>query len=131
MLDYVGHSYQPVVADSVMSVVERVISGDVGDRNRWSGQIEFLLKLAPLCGGLLSFTSQDCLKLGFILPRLSCFVNHHLFAVTAEKIIAIVVGSSSSGEGSQKMPLSSDEDEGKRLRHGEVNSEFSALWQER
>jgi hypothetical protein len=57
--------------------------------------VEILLRLAPLCQGLLSFASQALMQ-----------------TVTAEKIKAIVLARSSSTEGTQKNRMSSDEDEG-------------------
>lgn len=49
----------------MVNVVGKVVRGEVGEGEMWSRQVELLLRLGPLCESLLSFTSQDCLKLGF------------------------------------------------------------------
>lgn len=68
-LEFLGHSQRAVVGGSVVNVVGRVVRGEVGEGEMWSRQVELLLRLGPLCESLLSFTSQDCLKLGFLLTE--------------------------------------------------------------
>ena len=96
----------------MVNVVGRVVRGEVGEGEMWSRQVELLLRLGPLCESLLSFTSQDCLKLGFYLQRLPLITLCVNFVVTADKIKAIVQANSTSGEGPHKSAVSSEEDEG-------------------
>jgi hypothetical protein len=81
-----------VVGECVLEVVGNVVRGK-GQRQGWGRRVEFLLRLAPLCEGLLSSISQDCLQL-------------------AEKIKLIVTAASSGGDELQDKHMSSDEDEG-------------------
>jgi hypothetical protein len=93
-LEFLGHSCRSVVGECVLEVVGNVVRGK-GQRQGWGRRVEFLLRLAPLCEGLLSSISQDCLQL-----------------VTAEKIKLIVTAASSGGDELQDKHMSSDEDEG-------------------
>ena len=73
-LEFLGHSHRSVVGESVVTVVGKVVRGEVGQGERWGRQVELLLRLGPLCEGLLSFTSQDCLKLGLLLGLHFCLL---------------------------------------------------------
>ena len=66
-LEFLGHTHRGVVGESVVGVVEKVVRGEVGEGEKWARQVELLLRLGPLCEGVLSFASQDCLKLGLSL----------------------------------------------------------------
>lgn len=63
-LEFLGHSCRAVVGQSVLLVVGKVVRGEGRHREGWSRRVELLLRLAPLCEGLFSFISQDCLQLG-------------------------------------------------------------------
>ena len=64
----------------MLEVVGNVVRGK-GQRQGWGRRVEFLLRLAPLCEGLLSSISQDCLQLGIhtrvCLNRLGMFSLVH------------------------------------------------------
>ena len=81
-LEFLGHTHRAVVGESVVSVVGKVVRGEVGEGEKWSRQVELLLRLGPLCEGVLSLTSQDCLKLGlhyyFVSP------SHSLLSVCSD-----------------------------------------------
>ena len=63
-LEFLGHNSRAVVGASVLSVVEKVVRGELRGEEGWGKQVETLLRLAPLCEGLLSFIIPDCLQMG-------------------------------------------------------------------
>lgn len=68
-LEFLGHSCREVVGQCMLQVVQRVVSGEGRQMEEWGQQVELLLRLAPLCEGLLSFISRDCLQLGWAMSR--------------------------------------------------------------
>ena len=74
-LELLSHSHQTVVAESVVTMVGKVVQGQAGRGDKWGQQVQLLLRLASLCERLLSFTSQDCLSLGVCVSEIFCLCH--------------------------------------------------------